>query len=436
MTNTLERKNEVWVAVYAAIVAFITYAIIFGYRKTYTAATFDNRTVFGLGYKEVLVIVQALGYMTSKFFGIRFIAGMQRYGRWKVIISLILIAWISWLLFAITPEPVNIIFLFTNGFPLGLIWGIVFSYIEGRRATDFIGAAMSVSFIFSSGVVKSFGQWLVVQYSIPEQWMPFVAGAIFLPALLFFIWLMEKIPAPTQKDIEARTLRKSMNKAERKAFLRQFLPGLVVLVLLYVFLTIFRDVRDNFVADMLKEMGYGNQPGLFTKTETPATLITLVLIGSLIAIRNNYKALMIVHLIVLAGFLLAGISTLLFVEGMISPITWITSIGVGLYMGYIPYNSVLFERFIATFRISSNVGFLIYLADSFGYLGSVGVILAKAVLELRDIDIQWTKFYSTAVIYVSALGVIGTIVSIFYIRRKFATWQTRMESRKVGLENL
>jgi hypothetical protein len=31
---------------------------------------------------------------------------------------------------------------------LGMLWGVVFSYVEGRKTTDFIGAALAVSFIF------------------------------------------------------------------------------------------------------------------------------------------------------------------------------------------------------------------------------------------------------------------------------------------------
>jgi hypothetical protein len=198
-TETITKKQWL-VPLYAALVTFLTYATVYGYRKPYTAGTYDGMYVFGLGYKEVLVIIQALGYMASKFFGIRFIAELKRFGRWKIIFILVGIAWFSWLLFALVPNPWNVIFLFFNGFPLGLIWGIVFSYIEGRRATDFIGAALAVSFIFSSGFVKSVGQYILIHWNLTETWMPFVAGAVFLPFLVLFVWLLEKIPLPDKDD--------------------------------------------------------------------------------------------------------------------------------------------------------------------------------------------------------------------------------------------
>lgn len=406
------------VAIYASIVAFLAYATVFGFRKTYTAGTFDDMSVFGLGYKELLVITQALGYLSSKFFGIRFIAGMKRFGRWKIILSLVFVSWMAWLFFALVPAPWNIIFLFMNGFPLGLLWGVVFSYVEGRKTTDLIGAAMAVSFIFSSGIVKSIGQYIMINFHVSETWMPFVAGAIFFPFLLVFVYLMEKIPPPDAEDIADRTERLPMSREDRRHILQKFFPGIVILVILYVFLTIFRDIRDNFVADMWIEMGYLNQPELFTKTEAPVALATLVLVGSLILIRRNYRAFMLIHLIVMAGFLLAGLSSLLFILKLLDPVYWITLVGLGLYMGYIPYNCVLFERFIATFRFAGNVGFLIYIADSFGYLGSVGVILSKAILGANDIHIEWTSLYSSSVVILSVLGILGTVASMIYFKNK------------------
>jgi len=416
-TVSLSRK-EWLVAIYAAVVTFLAYATVYGFRKSYTVGTFDGQTVLGLGYKEVLVITQALGYMSSKFFGIRFISELKRFGRWKIIIGLVSTSWLAWLLFAVVDAPFNILFLFMNGFPLGLLWGILFSYIEGRKTTDFIGAALAVSFIFSSGFVKSVSQYILINWEITEQWMPFAAGAIFFPFLLLFVFMLEKIPPPSDEDVRLRQKRVSMTGKERKEMLKNFLPGIVLLVILYVFLTILRDVRDNFVADMWKEMGFHNQPSLFTKTETPTAIATLVLMASLIVIRRNYTAMVIIHWIILAGFLIAGISSVLFISGYLSPVYWVTATGLGLYMGYIPYNCVLFERFIATFKLIGNVGFLIYIADSFGYLGSVGVILTKAVMKMVDRDVQWTVFYSNAVVGFCIVGSIGLLFSMNYFRRK------------------
>jgi len=67
---------------------------------------------------------------------------------------LIATAWIALFLFAITPPPYGMFFLFINGFALGFMWGIVFSYVEGRRTTDFIGSVLAISFIFAGGFTR------------------------------------------------------------------------------------------------------------------------------------------------------------------------------------------------------------------------------------------------------------------------------------------
>ncbi len=402
------------IGIYAAVAAFLTYTMIFGFRKSFTVCTFDGMTVGSLSYKTVLVLSQMMGYLMAKFYGIKFISELKRFGRNKIILLLVGIAWMAWLCFALIPAPYNIIFLFINGFPLGMLWGVVFSYVEGRRSTDFIGAALAVSFIFSSGFVKSVGGWLI-QLGVTEFWVPFCTGLVFSLPLLLFIYLMERIPAPDADDEAARMNRTPMSAEQRKAFVRSFLPGIIACIFIYGFATIFRDIRDNFSADMWKEMGYLNQPAIFSKTETPITLVILALIGSMVIIKNSFKALMIAHLFIAIGFVVAGLSTYLFTKGLVAPIWWMTLVGLGLYMVYIPFNSVFFERMIAAFRFTGNVGFLIYLADSFGYLGSVSVLLSK---EIFKVQLNWVQFFSNSVMILSVVGVGITVYAAWYFYRK------------------
>ncbi len=403
--------------VYAAVITFLTYAMVYGFRKPFTVATYEEvAPVWGVAYKSCLVISQVVGYMFSKFYGVKFIAELKRLGRGRMILVLVGISWMALLLFAIIPAPYNIPVLFLNGFPLGLIWGIVFSFVEGRKATDFIGAALAVSFIFSSGFVKTVTGFLKLQFSISDFWLPFFAAIAFLMPLLLFIWLLEKIPPPSASDQLLRTVRKPMLKEERKEYVKTFFPGIVTLLIIYVFLTVFRDIRDNFAADMWVEMGFPDQPAKFVQTEIPTTIIILVLISAMIFIRNNLKALMVSHIIIGIGFLLAGISTLLFMQGYMSPFYWMMLVGLGLYMGYIPFNCVLFERMIATFKYAGNVGFLMYLADSYGYLGSVAVMLSKSVFQVQ---LSWTSFYSYGVTVFSVIGLLGTIISAWYFKSMY-----------------
>lgn len=405
-------------SVYAAVCAFGVYFCMYAFRKPFTAVGFDNMSFLFIPYKIWLVIAQVIGYMLSKFYGIHFISGLDKAKRAVSIIALIFTSWIALLLFAISPVPYGIVFLCLNGFPLGLVWGLVFSYLEGRRATEFMGTVLSVSFIFSSGVVKTVGKSLVINSHLSEMWMPFVTGALFLIPMILFVWLLNHVPPPTEKDIASRTVRKPMTEGEKKQFLTTFLPGIVVIVASYVLLTVLRDFRDNFSNELWTELGYGNQPDIFAETETFVSLIVLLCMASLVFVKNNIKAFLMNHYIIMAGYVLALLATILFINHNITAIFWMTLVGTGLYLSYVPFNALYYERMIAAFRVKGNVGFLMYISDSFGYMGSVLVLLSKQFFGLQ---LSWTSFFINLVLIISLFGIGATIIAAVYFRKKYST---------------
>ncbi|KAA2245389.1 hypothetical protein F0L74_05355 [Chitinophaga agrisoli] len=412
----LKRTDQFTFSLYAALVSFGTYSCMYAFRKPFAAALFEGVSFLGIDYKIWIVIAQTMGYAASKIYGIRFIAEMQSGKRARSIIFLILLSWLALLLFAVVPAPYNIPLLFLNGFPLGMIWGLVFGYLEGRRGTEFMGAVLSISFIFSSGFVKSAGKMTIVDWGVSEQWMPFITGLLFMVPLLIFVVLLEQIPPPTAEDEALRTRREPMNKQQRRLFLQQFLPGLVLCIISYVILTMLRDMRDNFAANIWEELGMGKDPGIFTQTEVPISLAILFIMGLLVFIKDNYKAFMLNYLIVISGFVLAALSSLLFMYHYMGPVLWMTLTGLGLYMGYIPFNCIFFERLIATFKYVSNVGFLIYVADSCGYVGSVSILLVK---NCSNLHLSWGQFFMNTVWSLSILGILMMVGSYWYFRKKY-----------------
>ena len=207
-----------------------------------------------------------------------------------------------------------------------------------------------------------------------------------------------------------------MTGKERRVFLQRFGSGIIAVTVGYLFLTIMRDVRDNFMVNIFSELGYGSKPAIFTQTETIISLVILLVMGLLVFIRKNIRALRLVHAVVIAGFLLAGLSSALFITGLMNGLLWMQLVGLGLYMGYIPFNCIFFERLIAAFKITGNVGFLIYVVDAWGYLGSSAVTLSKEVFRLQ---LTWTQFYPISVVLFSITGLLGTAYSWFYFSRNY-----------------
>jgi MFS family permease len=416
LSKKLSGANPLLMSVFVAIMAFMTYSCMYAFRKPFAAATFAEEDWLGVDLKVWLILMQTLGYMASKFYGIKLIAELSGKKRGVLILVLIGLSWLALLGFAILPAPFNILCFLLNGFPLGLIWGLVFHYLEGRKFTEMMGSILAISFVFSSGFVKSIGRYLLDDLQIDPYWMPFVTGGLFIPFLILAVFFLDHTPPPTQGDILLKTQRKSMNKAERKAFFSKFSLGIVLLVLVYMALTAFRDIRDNFVVEIWKELKVEIEPELLTQTEIPVTLVLLLMMGLLVLVKNNYKALFLYHVIIISGLLLAVFSTLLLQSGWMNPFYWIVATGTGIYMAYIPFNCLLFDRLLAAFKYVGNVGFLMYLVDSFGYLGSFGILVFKQFGDWEAMS--WLAFYSEGLILVMSLAVALMAFNGFYFYRK------------------
>ena len=396
--------------------AFCLYTSIFALRKAFGVATYEGLSFAGHSFKVWMVVIQVVGYMLSKFIGIKFVSELKAHSRATGILWMTSIASVSGFFSPSRLRLTALIFLFFNGLPLGMVWGMVFAYLEGRKTTEVLGASLSVSFIFSSGLAKTIGGILMVDYGVSEIWMPFATCLLFFPPLLIFLYLLNKIPPPSAEDEELRTKRQPMTGAERKKFTLNFLPGLVLLILSYALLTAYRDFRDNFSAEIWQTLGYGDKPGIFATTEVIISIVVLVVIGSLMVIKNNFRALVINHIMVIFGMIMVGLATWAFERKWIDSPVWMVLVGMGLYFGYIQFNSIFFDRLIATFKYVSTVGFLIYLADSFGYVGSVGVMLYK---EFGHANLSWLSFFVQASYILSVTGSVLMAISLLYFLRKF-----------------
>lgn len=76
---------------------------------------------------------------------------------------------------------------------------------------------------------------------------------------------------------------------------------------------------------------------------------------------------------------------------------------------------MLFERFIASFKVPGNVGFLMYLADAFGYLGSVFIMLYK---QFGPAAKSWSDFYIESSYSMGVIMLILIIGSGLYFIKK------------------
>lgn len=415
-SQRLERAHPALFCSFAGLAAFSAYFAMYAFRKPFAAATFDDVAgwQFLLDYKIALIVAQVLGYAVSKVIGVKLISEMGQAHRGASIVALIALSWIALVLFALLPAPWNVAALFLNGLPLGLIWGLVFGYVEGRRTSEVLGAILCSSFILSSGVVKSVGRWLLDDWGVDPFWMPAAAGALFFPLLLVAVIGLSLLPPPNDADRTERSPRAPMDRVQRAAFLRRHGAAIIPLVGAYILLTAFRDFRDNFAAEIWQAMGFRDVAALFTASELPVALISLVTLGALMAVRDNLRALLFVHGVIAAGALLIGGATFAHHVGWLGPVGWMVLSGAGLYMAYTPFNAMLFDRMIATTREAGTAGFLIYLADATGYAGTVGLLLIR---NFAAVELDWLRFFETIAYCTSILCFGGIFFSAMHFAR-------------------
>lgn len=406
ITRRLEKAPRLVVATYAVVAAFATYFGMYAFRKPFAAASFEGETFLGteLAAKTAYVVAQLLGYTASKYLGVGIVPALRDDRRARALVLLVLLSELALLLFAILPPDLRVVGIFANGLPLGMVWGLVVRYLEGRRSSDALLAGLATSFIVASGVVKDVGRWLMSAHGVSETWMPFATGAVFLLPFVLSVWLLDRLPPPHAEDVAARRPRPPMDRAMRRAFLRDHAATLAPLFVVYVAATAYRDFRDNYGVELLDELGLGDDAGIFTRTEVPIALVVLLALALLNVVRDHRRGLLTTYAMMAFGAATVGLCTWLRARGILGGLEWMIAVGLGSYLIYVPYNTVLFERVVAATGTVGNAAFAIQLADALGYTGSVAVQLVK---DLGASDATRLGFFDTFGLALAGLGVVG-----------------------------
>ena len=413
--DALARAPRPVFALYGGLMAFGAYFAMYAFRKPFTVASYAQAGPWIVQFKIALVISQVFGYAVSKFAGVKFVSETPPERRALAILGLIGTSELALVAFAVVPAPWNIACMLLNGLCLGMIWGLVFGFLEGRRESEVLGAILCTSFIVSSGVVKSVGKAVMLAGWANEYWMPALTGLLFTPLLLVCVLGLVAMPPPSEEDKALRVGRAPMNGQARAAMFRAYAPGLVALIIAFIGLTLIRDFRDNFAAEIWSGLGFNGNAEIFAVSEIPVAVVVLVTLSLVIFIRDNRAAFLANLLLIGLGLVVAGASSVLFQLHVIGPITWMISLGAGLYLSYTPYNAILFDRFIAASGRSGTAGFLMYLADSFGYAGSVALLVFR---NFADLQLSWVDFLLrlSGIVAVVGLALVG-VAAIYFARR-------------------
>lgn len=396
--------------------ALLSYSLVYALRKPFTAAEFDGLQVAGMDYKIVVSIIQLIGYVCAKMLGIKYISELKPEGRLKFIVGSAALSEVSLVAFGLLPAPYNIFALFFNGLSLGCMWGVIFSFLEGRRTTDILASIMGVSMALSSGVAKSLGLYALNDLGVSEFWMPALVGAVAFPLLCFMGWMMTKFPAPTAADIAARTKRVTLDGRQRWQLFVKFMPLLIMLFGANLLLTVQRDIKEDFIVCIIDVSQVSSWA--FAHLDSIATLVLLGVFALLSAVGNHLRALCLI--LIMSAIGMGTIAFLGAEAGSLNmPVTaWLFLQTLCIDIAYLSFQTIFFERFIACFKVQGNVGFFIITIDFIGYLGTLCLLLFK---EFQTPHIDWTSFYNGMSVYIGVACCLAFAGSIIYMINKVYT---------------
>jgi len=431
ITAWLERAPAPVMNAYAMAAAFAVYFFVYAFRRPFIAAEFKGQYFTGtIELKTAFVVSQIIGYTLAKYAGIKVVSESSRAARMWMLFGLVAAAQAAMVLFAVVPPAWKVAAMLANGASLGLVWGLVVRYLEGRRTSDILLSALACSFIIAGGVFPDVGRAVMAGEPIPmlglnlpnplaacsEFWMPAATGLLFSIPFLLSLWLLNQVPEPTRIDAAERTDREPMDSSRRREFMLRYLAGIVPLVIGYALLTAMRDYRDYYLVDVLDQLGYrhAENKDSLTRMQLWLALGAFCSMGFLYLVKNNRRALMAAFAVITLGFVIMGAATVLHAAGQISGYWWLALVGLGAYMAYVPYNSVLFDRMMASTGFVGTAVFAIFVADSAGYTCSVGVQLGRDLLA----EGSRSQFLHGFSCFVSIVGTVCTFAAALYFWRQ------------------
>lgn len=413
-TTNQKHLSDALLILWAGGAALLSYSLVYALRKPYTAASFEGLTFMGSDYKVAVTTIQILGYVIAKFFGIKIISELKKENRFRFFVGSAILAELALVGFGLLEAPYNVAAMFVNGLSLGCMWGVIFSFIEGRKVTDILASLLGVSMVFSSGVAKSFGLFAMNEMQIDQFWMPAVIGGFALPLLVFMGYMLKRLPQPTAEDIALRNERVVLDGKGRVALFRKYAPILTLLFIGNFMLLVLRDIKEDFLVNILD---MSNQSSwLFARIDTIVTLIILGIFALFAFFRSNIRALLWLMTLVIAGCLTRTYVSFHYETLDLKPVTWLFIQSLSLYIAYLTFQTIFFDRFIACFRIKGNVGFFIALIDFIGYLGTVTLLSTK---EFLNIELEWFALFNHIASFVGATCSILFIVASILIHRKY-----------------
>ncbi|MBN2196552.1 MAG: hypothetical protein JW751_27315 [Polyangiaceae bacterium] len=367
---------------FGGLAGFVLCLGAFALREPFLAASLGGElSFFGaphIGIHRACIIAQSLGLLLSQLLGATAVVELDP-GRRVPALGIVLgLGELALVVLALAPPTLAPVCLLVNGLALGLVWGLAFSFLEGRRVSDGLGAAAAAGYLLAGGVMRSVGDALLSS-GVPGLWVPAAAGALAAVPLAGALWMLSQFPPPDRQDEAERLFRAPMSRAMRWQFLRASALGLGLLLVAHASLSGYRELRARITLDLWGLSGCPDAPNVLTPVELPVAVAAVVAVGILMVVRDQHRALVAIHGLILLGLAFIAGSTTLHLVGVLEPTPWMILVGAGLFLVHVPFTCVLFDRMVAALGMVGTAVFMVFVAGGFGQLGRLVVLGTELV---------------------------------------------------------
>jgi hypothetical protein len=144
-------------------------------------------------------------------------------------------------------------------------------------------------------------------------------------------------------------------------------------------------------------------------------LVVLLANGLSVLIVDNRRAFFASLGLATFGALLMLASLGALSASRIDGFTFMVLLGCGLYLPYVAIHTTIFERLIAMTRERGNLGFLMSIADSVGYLGYAALMIVRGLLPVGP---NFLEFFTTTSAIIGTLTCVSLATSWIYFARR------------------
>ena len=305
----------------------------------------------------------------------------------------------------LSPAPgAKVAAVFFSSFCSSWIYGMMVTYLEGRRSTEALIAISSMCLAYTGNLSRGVGR-AVLNAGVSPEMMPLLIGtAAWVPACGLLL-VLDRAPKPSEADVAARSRRVPMDLPAKRRFLSRWGGGVFLMMLAYALVTGVRSVRDLYSAQIFAAaMNVEEAPAwIFLVADAPGAVLSAAALVAVGIIRDSRRAMLAMILLMVIAITLGLGATALFQLNILGGVAWQLCLGTSVFVTYSLLSTPFYERMFAATRTEGTISFLVFASDCFGYVVTTTLLLyqdfgsptdAEGAADNRDelhmfLNVEW-----------------------------------------------